>query len=90
MVRREFPTQTVVLNLRTGRYHGLNPTAAQMLSVLEQGASVAAAARLIAERCRQPQSEVERDIRELCTSLLERGLVELDEPTAAVDSAPRR
>ena len=27
VVHRDFPAQTVILNLETGKYHGLNPTA---------------------------------------------------------------
>jgi hypothetical protein len=48
-----------------------------MLTSLEQAPTVAAAARLIADRYRRPQAEVERDLLALCTHLLERGLVEL-------------
>jgi hypothetical protein len=77
VVHRDFPAQTVVLNLETGKYHGLNPTAGVMLTSLEQAPTVAAAARLIADRYRRPQAEVERDLLALCTQLLERGLVEL-------------
>jgi coenzyme PQQ synthesis protein D (PqqD) len=77
IVHREFPAQTVVLNLRTGRYHGLNPTAGRMLAALERESTLAAAAHDIAERYDQPQAAVQRDLCELCGSLLERGLVEL-------------
>jgi DNA-binding CsgD family transcriptional regulator len=37
VVHRAFPARTVVLNLETGKYHGLNPTAGRMLTALEQG-----------------------------------------------------
>lgn len=77
IVHRDFPAQTVVLNLKTGRYHGLNPTAGRMLAALEQRPCLAAAARAIAERYREPQARVERDLCALCGGLLERGLIEL-------------
>ena len=48
-----------------------------MLAALEQSTSVAAAARLVADRYHQPQAEVERDLVALCAQLLERGLIEL-------------
>ena len=76
VVHRDFPAQTVVLNLRTGKYHGLNPTAGRMLAALEQSATVAGVARVIADRYGQPQADVERDLCELCARLLDRGLVE--------------
>ncbi len=77
VVHRHFPTQTVVLNLETGRYHGLNPTAGRMLDALGKGQTVAAAARIVADHYRRPRADVERDLCELCAQLLERGLVEL-------------
>ena len=79
VVHREFPAQTVILNLHTGRYHGLNPTAGRMLAAVEGGATLASAARVISEQYNQPRDTVERDICTLCESLLERGLVELVE-----------
>jgi len=77
VVHRHFPSQTVVLNLQTGQYHGLNPTAGRMLDALEHAQTVAAAARIVADHYRQPRADVERDLCELCAALLSRGLVEL-------------
>ena len=79
VVYRTFPTETVVLNLTTGRYHGLNTTAGRMLEALEQVGSIRQAARVVADSFRKPQEIVERDMRELCRVLIERGLVEIDE-----------
>jgi hypothetical protein len=84
VVHREFPAQTVVLNLDTGKYHGLNPTAGRMLTALEQASTIAVAAKIVAERYRIPRADVERDMCEFCVELLERGLLELvDAPAAA-------
>src|SRR5438477_242072 len=49
VVSREFAHETVMLNLDTGKYHGINPTAARMLEVLQQSASGHAAAATLAE-----------------------------------------
>ena len=35
VVYRSFATETVILNLQTGRYHGLNKTGGRMLELLE-------------------------------------------------------
>ena len=78
VVYRSFPHETVVLNPETGKYHGLNATAGQMLEVLERAASVRDAAAELAELYGQPQDVIEHDLCELCASLLERGLVEAD------------
>jgi coenzyme PQQ synthesis protein D (PqqD) len=80
VVHRDFPAQTVILNLETGKYHGLNPTAGTMLSALETEKTVAAAAKVVATKTNMPVADVERDLCELCFSLIERGLVELVDP----------
>jgi Coenzyme PQQ synthesis protein D (PqqD) len=79
VVFRSFPSETVVLNLQTGKYHGLNPTAGHMLDVLAKGGSVGDSAALVAEEYEQPLADTERDICDLCRALAERGLVELEE-----------
>ncbi len=79
VVYRSFPSETVVLNLETGKYHGLNATAGQMLEALERAACVRDAAAALAEDYEQDQSVIERDLCELCQSLLERGLIQTDD-----------
>lgn len=76
VVYRSFPHETVVLNLRTGRYHGLNPTAGTMLAELERGVTVREAAVRLAVHFERPGPEIESDLAELCRELLERGLIE--------------
>jgi hypothetical protein len=83
VVYRAFPTETVVLNLQTGRYHGLNPTAGTMLQALASARSVREAARAVAGSYEQPREQIERDICELCELLLSRGLIELDDAPAS-------
>lgn len=78
VVYRSFPAETVVLNLQTGKYHGLNATAGRMLSALERASSVRAAASVVAGEYKQSAETIERDMCELCNLLLTRGLVELD------------
>jgi hypothetical protein len=78
IVYRSFPSETVVLNLQTGKYHGLNATAGQMLDALERASSVRDAAVALAIAFEQPPELIEQDLCELCTSLLERGLIETD------------
>jgi coenzyme PQQ synthesis protein D (PqqD) len=77
VVHRRFAQETVVLNLRTGCYHGLNPTGGRMLEVLDSSPSVADAAELLALEFEQPLAAILEDIVELCTALLERALIEV-------------
>jgi hypothetical protein len=78
VVYRRLPTETVVFNLQTGKYHGLNATAGSMLEALERASSVHEAAAAVAEEYAQPQAVIERDMCELCDGLRTRGLIELD------------
>jgi hypothetical protein len=77
VVHRSFAHETVVLNLKTGRYHGLNPTAGQMLAELEKGAPVGEIANKLAEAYERPLEEIEGDLTALCLDLLARDLIEL-------------
>lgn len=78
VVHRGFAAETVMLNLQTGRYHGLNPVAGRMLEVLEQGVTVRDAARQLAAEYEQPVETIEEDLCALCRDLLERELIETD------------
>lgn len=77
VVFRSFPRETVVLNLDTGKYHGLNPTAGRMLEVLEKSETIEEAAVRIAEEYGQALERIQRDLYELCVDLRERGLLEI-------------
>ena len=79
VVYRNFDEETVILNLETGMYHGLNPTAAQMLEEIQRSDSVAAAAEALVEQFGQPPAVIERDLLGLCQALEERGLVVRDD-----------
>jgi Coenzyme PQQ synthesis protein D (PqqD) len=82
VVYRGFPTETVVLNLQTGKYHGLNATAGRMLEELERAECVTDAVDSLAQAYDQPREVLERDVCGLCRSLLQRGLIEVDGGTA--------
>jgi Coenzyme PQQ synthesis protein D (PqqD) len=77
VVYRAFVYETVVLNLETGTYHGLNPVAGRMLELLDRHGSVSeTVAQLVAEYGR-PQEEIEADLGAFCSDLVDRGLIEL-------------
>jgi hypothetical protein len=77
VVYRSFVAETVVLNLRTGKYHGLNQTAGRMLEALESSASVGAAIPELAREYEVDEAKIESDLVALCRKLLERGLIEI-------------
>ena len=76
VVFRAFAHETVVLNLETGMYHGLDPVGGRLIEVLPRCETVRAAARQIAEEYDRPAEDVEIDVVEFCRALHERGLVE--------------
>src|SRR3981189_2639145 len=79
VVQRDFEGETVALNPPTGPYPGLNPTAARMLEVLGDGRTVADGIPALCDEFGQPRDVIERDVVELCRTLAERGLIELDD-----------
>jgi hypothetical protein len=85
VVHRTFVAETVVLNLHTGKYHGLNPMGGHMLDVLRDAPDVRTAAERVASEYDQDPDVVEDDFVAFCSDLLDRGLVELEvapaEPT---------
>ena len=78
VVFRRFPAEVVVLNLETGKYHGLNLTAGRMLEVLQERGAVRGAAEQLAEEFGQPFERVAADVTALCQGLAERSLIVLD------------
>lgn len=75
---REFPDETVVLNLQTGMYHGLNRTAALMLEKLRATSSVEVAIDELTAELEQPRTVIEPDILTLCRALHDRSLIVVD------------
>ena len=90
VVRREFPGEGIALNLTTGRYHGLNGIADAMFAALEQTGRVSDAAELLAKRFDAPRETIESDLIAFCEELLERGLIEADEPASDAAGAISR
>jgi Coenzyme PQQ synthesis protein D (PqqD) len=76
VVYRKFAQETVALNLQTGRYHGLNPTAAAMVDALCDEPTVAAAAERLAPEWEVAPEVLLADLLELCEGLESRGLIE--------------
>ena len=80
VVTREFPRETVVLNLQTGQYHALNAVAGAMLDALRRTGDFDATIAEVAAAYEAPTAGIERDLAELCEGLLGRGLIVLAAP----------
>jgi hypothetical protein len=77
VVYRAFVNETVILNLETGMYHGLNPSGGTMLETLDRSATVREAVAELVDQYGQPESQIKQDVCEFCLDLLDRGLIEL-------------
>lgn len=79
-VYRAFVSETVVLNLQTGTYHGLNATGGRMLELLDELGSVASTLDRLVQEFDLPRAELEQDLLEFCEDLASRKLVEIEQP----------
>ena len=75
---RAFEVETLLLNLETGTYHGLNATGARMIEALQDsGGDVRRSLdRLVEEFDARPEVLAE-DLTRLCRELADRGLLEI-------------
>jgi hypothetical protein len=78
VVHRTFGEQTVLLNLSTGQYHGLNRTGRRMFELLEDRGTLDGVAAQLAAEYQRPEAEIAADLVDLCAALSERGLLEID------------
>lgn len=79
VVHSSFETQTVLLNLQTGQYHGLNATGGRMLELLEETGDARQVASTLAEEYGVPWDQIAADVATLCAGLRDRGLLEVEE-----------
>lgn len=77
VVHRSFVAETVVLNLNTGQYHGLNPTAGRMLEAIDAAPAAGAVVPELAQEYGVEEEQIQNDLIALCQGLLERGLIEI-------------
>ena len=77
VVYRSFVSETVLLNLETGRYFGVNPSGGRMLEELVNAQTVEEAAQRLSEHYGRPRSEIDSDLQTFCADLTSRGLLEL-------------
>ncbi len=79
VVYRSYPSETVVLDLNTGRCHGLAASAGRMLDALARTPRVSDAAAAVAIEGDRPEADARQELCDLCRRLLERGLIEIED-----------
>lgn len=80
VVSRAFPSETLVLNLETGRYHSLNSTGGRMLELLAECATVQAAAQRLAVEYDRAVERLVEELCDYCAQLSQHGLIEFVTP----------
>ena len=80
-VYRAFVAETVVLNLETGMYHGLNPTGGRMLELLDEHGSVRDTLEQLVKEFDAPREQLEQDLEGFCRDLVSRKLIQLEQPS---------
>jgi hypothetical protein len=76
VVFRSFEEETLLLNLESGQYHGLNPTGGRLIELLGgDGRPVREAIGVLAEEYEMPVDEIAGDLLAFCSELEGRGLL---------------
>jgi hypothetical protein len=78
VIFRSFAQETVALNLKTGTFHGLNPTAGRMVELAARARLARDAVPALAAEYGVSDERIARDLQGLLRSLIDRGLVEID------------
>lgn len=77
VVHRTFAAETVLLNIESGHYHGLDAVGGRFFEVLRDAPTVETAVTTLAGEYAQPPERIQEDIIEFCSELSDRGLIEL-------------
>src|SRR5437763_6022854 len=78
-VYRAFAAETVLLNLETGTYHGVNPTGARMLELLgETDGDVRVSIERLAAETGFEAEDISGELADFCAELAERGLLRVE------------
>jgi hypothetical protein len=77
VVFRAFAQETVLLNIRTGQYYGVDPIGGRFLEAIQAGPDLATASETLASEYGQPLDRIQADLTAFVDALAQRGLVEL-------------
>ena len=77
VVGRGFASETVLLNIRTGEYHGLDRVGGRFYEVIRDAPDLERASRTLMTEYDQPADRIEEDLAAFCDDLRNRGLIEI-------------
>jgi hypothetical protein len=73
--------ETVILNLKTGVYHGLNEVGARIWNLIEQPSSVSDIKQTLLQEYEVEAQQCDRDLKALLEDLLAAGLIDVKNNT---------
>ena len=82
VVHRRLASETVLLNIQTGHYYGMDETGGRFFEVLCEATSLGAAVESLTREFDAPAEQIREDMLRYCNELLEHGLIELHETAA--------
>jgi hypothetical protein len=82
VVFRGLAEETILLNIETGHYHGLDRVGGRFFEVIRECEGLGAASRRLAAEYAQPLPQIEADLVRFCVDLESRGLIELERDAA--------
>ncbi|HYO45686.1 MAG TPA: PqqD family protein [Gemmatimonadota bacterium] len=83
---RTLASETVLLNIQTGHYYGMDESGGRFFEVLREAESLASAVDALTREFDAPVEQIRQDMLRYCSDLLAHGLIELQEPGAGIRS----
>ena len=77
VMSRQVGDETVILDLTSGMYFGLDPVGARIWQLLSEGQQVDAVVSILLNEYEVPEEQLRQDVNSLVSELVSRGLVEL-------------
>jgi hypothetical protein len=78
VVFRDMTQETVLLNIKTGRYHGIDAIGARFFELMRSGDPLSNMAGTLAAEYQQPVDRIQQDLARFCEQMWEFGLIEFE------------
>jgi hypothetical protein len=72
--------ETVLLNIHTGRYHGIDRIGGRFFELMRSEVPLSTVASRLADEYRQPIDRIQQDLTAFCDQMSDLGLIELEAP----------
>ena len=81
VMSRQVGDETVILDLASGMYFGLDPVGARIWQLLTEGHQIEAVVSTLLSEYEVPEDKLRQDVNTLVNELVSRGLVEFSQST---------